>query len=260
MKHKAKMSIDYLAYQSKLNKYNAPFKIIIAVLTLMICVISKNPYTPLIVAVTMAAISIWGGVKPSEYLRLMFIPAGFIAAGTIALVIGISDMPTAHSIRLFSLYFYISHTGVNHALNAATRALGAVSALYMLTLSTPMGELVSALKKIHIPGIVISLMHMIYRFIFILADVCRSIKTAAESRLGYRNLKISCRSFALSAVSLLVISMKKADAYYNAMVSRGYDGELLFWAQDKPLKASHVIIGAVYIIGLIVVSIVLGSA
>ncbi len=258
MEHRKKRPIDYLAYQSKLNKYNAPFKIVIVVLTLILCVISANVYAPLITAVTMAAISIWGGVRPGEYLRLLLIPAGFIAAGTIALAIGISDAPTEHSIRLFSLYFYISHTGVSHALRAAWRALGAVSALYMLTLSTPMGELVASLKKIHIPGIVISLMYMIYRFIFILTDVCRGIKTAAESRLGYRDLKTSCRSFALSAASLLVISMKKADAYYDAMVSRGYDSQLLFWEEDKPLKASHAVIGAVYIVCLFVISVVIG--
>lgn len=258
MEHRKKRPIDYLAYHSKLNKYNASFKMVIAVLTLVICVVSADVYTPLIAAVTMAAISLWGGVGLREYLRLLLIPAGFIAAGTIAIAVGISDVPAAHSVRLFSLYFYISHTGVSHALRAATRALGAVSALYMLTLSTPMGELVSALKKIHIPGIVISLMYMIYRFIFILTDVCCGIKIAAESRLGYRDLKTSCRSFALSAASLLVISMKKADAYYDAMVSRGYDGELRFWEEDKPLKASHAVVGAVYIAFLFVISVVLG--
>ncbi len=256
MKHRKAHVIDYPAYRSKLYKYNAPFKIIIAVLTLILCVASDNIYAPLFVAVSMAALSVKGGVKPSEYLFLMLVPIGFIALGTAAIALGVSAEPAAHSVKIFRAYFYISATGLKSAALAAARAFGAVSALYTLALSTPVDEIVSAMKKIHMPNLIISLMYMIYRFIFILFDVYRKMKTAATSRLGYCGFRTSCRSFALSAASLLIISMKKANACYDAMASRGFDGEALFWEEDKPLKPSHLLAGAVYIACVAVILII----
>lgn len=251
MRNKNNRSIDCMAFQSRLGSCNASFKIIFSFLSLILCVLSRSPYVPLFNTLSMAAISIYGGVRPTEYLRLMLVPAWFIAAGTIAIAIGISSEPVSYSVRMFSVYLYVSEHGVKTALSAAARALGAVSSLYMLSLSTPLAEIAEAMRKIHIPHIIISLMYLIYRSVFILSDVCRSIKTSAVSRLGLRDFKTSCTSFASSAASLFVISMKKANSYYDAMVSRGYDGELLFSVEDKPMKKHHIIIGTAYIAAML---------
>ena len=43
-------------------------------------------------------------------------------------------------------------------LDIVLKAFGAVSAMYLVTLSTPAGEIVTAFKKLHFPGIFIELM------------------------------------------------------------------------------------------------------
>ena len=130
------------------------------------------------------------------------------------------------------------------------KAWGAVSAMYLMTLSTPASELISVLRKAHIPKVMVELMNMIYRFIFIMAEVQEKMKISAQSRLGYVDFKTSCKSFGNTASNLLVVSLKKANAYYDAMISRCYDGEFVFLEEEKPVTVKQTAGAAAYLLGL----------
>lgn len=250
MKHKEKnvYSIDTIAYNSKIKHWNSEFKIIFALLSLIACVASGNIFVSLFVIAAMAVISIGiGGVNCGRYLKLMTIPITFIILGTIAIAAGFAKEPIGqYNLNLKFFYIYTTNIGIFKAVKVALKALGAVSSLYMMTLSTPVNEIVSAMQKIHIPKLIVELMNMIYRFIFILTEVQHSIKTSAKSRLGYCDFRTSCYTFGASAASLLIISLKKANAYYDAMESRCYTGELLFLEEKKPVRKNQIIIGIIY--------------
>lgn len=70
-------------------------------------------------------------------------------------------------------------------------------------------------------------MYLIYRFIFVLSDTHSQMKQAAVSRLGTCDFRTSCRTFGSTAGNLLVASLKKADTYYDSLLSRCYDGDQL---------------------------------
>ena len=137
------------------------------------------------------------------------------------------------------------------------KAFGAISAMYMMILTTNSCEIISVFKKLHIPNIIIDLMNMIYRFIFILLDVHANMKNSAESRLGYVDFKTSCYSFGHTAGNLLIVSLKKANSYYNAMESRCYDGQMSFLEEDKKIENKQVIGMAIYILILILIAVFL---
>ena len=92
-------------------------------------------------------------------------------------------------------YIYCSKASLLKAGNLVFKALGAVSALYMMTLTTPLSEIIAVLRKAHVPKLIIELMNMIYRYIFIMIDTHSRMKNSAESRLGYCDFKTSCYSF-----------------------------------------------------------------
>ena len=94
---------------------------------------------------------------------------------------------------------------------------------------------------------------MIYRYIFIMLDTQRKMKNSAESRLGYCDFKTSCLSFGGIASNLFIVSLKKANAYYDAMESRCYDGDLLFLEEEKPLTQKQVLWALMYLAILIVI-------
>ena len=83
-----------------------------------------------------------GGVRLRDYLRLMMIPALFLALGTIAILIqfGSGSGETLARLRFFSGYLYITKAGLTQSLNLVCKAFGAFSALFLLTLSTPMAD------------------------------------------------------------------------------------------------------------------------
>ncbi|WP_321993746.1 cobalt ECF transporter T component CbiQ [Clostridium butyricum] len=240
--------IDSYAYKSKLRKINPEFKVIFAFLTLLICIIADNIYVSLAIIVSMGFITIFkGGIKFHEYMSLMSIPLVFMILGSIAIVFGVSMSPIGdYNLHLCGFYLYTSDENIMKIMEIVMKAFGAISAMYMMTLSTNTSEIISVLRKAHIPKIIIELMNMIYRFIFILIDVQCKMKNSAQSRLGYIDFKTSCYSFGSTASNLLIVSLKKANTYYNAMESRCYNGDMLFLEEEKKVKTIHVVLACIY--------------
>ncbi|MFR8332217.1 MAG: energy-coupling factor transporter transmembrane component T family protein [Oscillospiraceae bacterium] len=121
-----------------------------------------------------------------------------------------------------------------------TTALGAVSAMYLLALTTPIHEITSTLSRLHVPGILIELMYLIYRFIFLLSETAHQMHMAAQSRLGYWGWRQSMQTFGKSMANLLVTALRQAGNTYDAMVARCYDGRLAFWTEAKPVTPVQV--------------------
>ena len=117
----------------------------------------------------------------------------------------------------------------------------------MMTLTTPLTELVSVLRKAHMPKLIVELMNMIYRYIFIMLETYTRLRNSAESRLGYCDFKTSCYSFGQIASNLFVVTLKKGNAYYNALEARCYDGELNFLEDVKPVKSWQIVFGIAFI-------------
>lgn len=111
--------------------------------------------------------------------------------------------------------------------------------MYMMTLATPASEMIGVLKRIHVPKMIVELMYLIYRFIFVLSDTHSQMKQAAVSRLGTCDFRTSCRTFGSTAGNLLVASLKRADTYYDSLLSRCYDGDLCFLEEEKRIREAR---------------------
>lgn len=257
MKHKhiSIYSIDFYACSSKLNILNDTFKVVLAVIILLLCIILNDIYVSLFVILTMAIFTIYkGGISFFDYMWLFTIPLTFMILASLAIAIGISRNPLGeYNLNLHMFYLYSSNKNIFNAINIFLKAFGAVSSMYMMVLSTTASSIISVLRKLHIPAIIIELMDIIYRFIFILVDSNKSMKTAAESRLGYVDFKRACYSFGNTASNLLIVSLKKADNYYNAMESRCYEGEMCFLEEEKDIEIIQVIIAMLYVLSIIAI-------
>lgn len=248
-------TIDYYASVSGFKHLNAGIKTAFSFLVLVVCVSLNDVWVSVVVLITMGICNLFGnGVSICNYIRLLKIPITFLLLGSAAIALGISAEPTGeYEVSLHWFYLYLTREGMRQAAELFLKAMGAVSAMYFMVLSTPASEIVGVLSKAHIPKLVVELMHMIYRFIFVLTDMHGSMKTAAVSRLGYADFKTSCRSFGQIAGNLFILSLKKADAYYDAMISRGYSGELLFLEEEKKAKPVQMAGMAGYLILLLLV-------
>ena len=64
--------------------------------------------------------------------------------------------------------------------------------------------------------------------------------TAQESRLGNRNFRTRIRSFGGMGAALFVLALKRANALYDAMESRCYDGRIRVLSQERPPRKKEI--------------------
>lgn len=246
-------SIDFYAYASKIRKWNADFKVYLSVLTLILCIVLDNQYVSVAVIIAMAYLTVIKGEIPViEYLSILVIPITFILLSTFTIAIDFSKEPIGqYNLYLGFCYVFTSTVQLKKMTFLILKILAAISALQMMTLSTPTSEIIYVLRKAHVPKIVVELMSLIYRYIFILMDVSAEMKNSAKSRQGYCDFKTSCYTFGSIASNMLIISLNRANAYYDAMEARCYDGDLVFLEEDKKVDTMQIALAAVFIIFLI---------
>lgn len=253
-KHGEWISIDFYAYASNIRHWNAAFKVSFSVVTIILCILFNNPYVSTAVIIVMAYITVVkGGIPINEYLHILVIPIAFILISILTIVIDVSKQPMGqYNFHFMFFYLFTTQEMLKKGLFLILKIFGAISALQMMALSTPSSEIICVLRKVHVPRLIVELMSMIYRFIFILMDVCVKMNNAAQSRHGYCDIKTSWYTFGRIASNMLVISLKKANAYFDAMESRCYDGELIFLEENKRVKKELIFAAMLFIAFLVI--------
>ncbi len=257
-RHGGGIEIDVYAHQSQLRNINPTVKVAFSVIVLLLAIILDNPLVSLAILAAMAYLTmIKGGLSFHKYFRVLTIPIGFIILGTVTIGIEFSQTPLLdYSIPLGFFYINSSKAKIIEMFLMMVKVFAAVSALQMMTLTTPSAEIIGVMRKARMPKLIIELMNMIYRYIFILLEVYGKMKNSAESRLGYIDLKRAYFSFASIAANLLVVSMKKATAYYNAMEARCYDGDLVFLEDEKKIRPIDILGPGIFILAIIGIAII----
>ena len=240
--------IDKLSYQSKLRYVNASEKLVYALLTLVLCVLSRSVKVAVLVFAVNGVLTVGkGGIPFFRYIKLLMIPLAFLAAGTAAVMINVSRTPMdAFALPAGEWYITGSCEGIRRGLRLCVTALSAVSSLYFLSLNTVMTDILCACRKLHFPSLLTELMLLIYRFIFVLFETASSITVSQQSRLGNRSFKTRIRSFGKLGSSLFILALKRSGALYDAMESRCYDGSIRVLSREQPAKAGEIAVIALY--------------
>ncbi|SES77960.1 cobalt ECF transporter T component CbiQ [[Clostridium] polysaccharolyticum] len=266
MKNRHHHALDEYSYISGMRQWNGTLKAVFSIAALLAVICRNSLKVSLLTLLYMCVLSVLAGkVHFRDYIRLLFIPFVFIFISGLAIMIQIGKSSGDYfclfgsipiCISIFGTKFYITKESFWLAVNVGCKALGSISAMYMLTLSTPLAEILNIFRKMHVPDLIIELMHLIYRYIFILSDSNRLQRDAAVSRLGYRNYQTSIRSFSKGLANLLVISLKRAQSCYDAMEARGYDGTLRIMEEQHKITCKQVLWMAGYVLVIIISSFV----
>ena len=88
--------------------------------------------------------------------------------------------------------------------------------------TTPFTELLRVLRRIHTPSVLVTILSLLYRYIFVLIDEMEWMQRARLSRTFVRKRIHIWRSFTTILGHLFVRSSERAERIYNAMVSRGW--------------------------------------
>lgn len=214
-------SIDEIAYHNKLLSTDPQEKFFLAFITMVIGLLSEAIIVQAVILLIMGyLVVVQGGVGYKVYLKRMLLPVSFLLLGLLPIVFKIE----IKSLTQFTLG--LTDRGLESAVILTLRALGSVSCLYFLILTTPLHEIVYVLEKIRVPGLLREMMVLMYRFIFIFIATANQIYVAQKLRGGYNKLKSSFYSLAQLVILLLFKVNYRGQMTYLALMSRGYDGEL----------------------------------
>jgi cobalt/nickel transport system permease protein len=117
-----------------------------------------------------------------------------------------------------------------------------VQAAIILSTTTRFPDILYAMRFVHIPRLLVSVIGLMWRYLFVMADEtfrlirARQSRSAVSSNPAYRpggTLPWRARVTGGMAGSLFLRSLERSDRIYLAMVSRGYDGEIRTLPQPK---------------------------
>jgi cobalt/nickel transport system permease protein len=191
---------------------------------------SKNSISGIFLLLATGLIAIIvGGINLWQYVHILALPVSFLLIGGLALLFEVSPQPSGvFNFNVFGLWFCVSAEAQMRTALVVARAFGAVSCLCLLNVTTPMSDIIGILRRIRCPALIIDLMYLIYRYIFILLSLFHEMRTAAKSRLGFKNYRTSMRATVRIYASLLARSYQFAVKNFDAMESRCYDTGIVF--------------------------------
>lgn len=221
--------IDKLAYTSKLKNVNPMEKFIFAMVTIIMCIMLNKIEVSITILLLMAYITIFKGKLPiKDYIILMSLPLVFLMIGVITIAINVVSLSGGgiFSFKILGVTLGCTYDSILIAARLFFKSLASVSCLYFLTLTTPIFEVLSVLRRLKVPKLFVELMGLIYRFIFVLLDTVSMIYISQNSRLGYSTFRRGLNSLGKLVTSLFISSYKRSQDIYIAMESRCYDGEI----------------------------------
>ncbi len=101
------------------------------------------------------------------------------------------------------------------------------SAICLLTVilvsnTTPFSKILPVLKSVRVPGLLITTIALMHRYLFVLLDESERMRRARLSRTFTRNRKFQWRAMSTVVGQLFVRASERAERIYDAMCARGW--------------------------------------
>ena len=118
------------------------------------------------------------------------------------------------------------------------KGISSLMASFLLIATTSIDAICAALRKLHVPGILTTLLLLTYRYIGVMLEEVTVMTEAYSLRApGQKGIHISAWGSFLG--QLLLRSMDRAEELYNSMQLRGFRGEF-FYADVPPCRLSGI--------------------
>lgn len=115
--------------------------------------------------------------------------------------------------------------GVISMLTLVIKGILCLMASFLLIATTPIEEICGALRHLHIPTVIVSLILLTYRYVYVLLSEASILFTGYQLRApGQKGIHISAWGSFLG--QLLLRSVDRAENLYDSMLLRGYNGDI----------------------------------
>ncbi len=245
---------EQYAYRNRWRGVSADAKAAFATLAFVGAFVARPPFGQLALAAVLAALTVVGaGIPLRSYARVASAPWSFVLLSAVTLAVsvrlgGAGRLP-------FTLAIDPAQAAL--ALTVVGRSLAALSAMLFLALTTPMTDIISLLRRLHVSATLVEIMTISYRSLFVLSDVVHDMRRAQAARLGYSSFSNTLRSMGTAVALLAVETWRRSIVMYQASVARAGGGELRFLEPRRERVgrelALSVVLGALLVVAVALV-------
>jgi cobalt/nickel transport system permease protein len=168
-------------------------------------------------------------ISPALVIRRSFIAIPFALAAITLLI----TVPGKTLVTFPILGLDISVEGTVRFFSVVTKSWISVQAAILLVALTDFSDLIWGLQALRVPAILISIANFSYRYLEVLRGETARLRTAREARSAVQpggkpggGVLWRARVTGWMVGSLMIRSMERSERVYNAMLARGYSGEV----------------------------------
>jgi cobalt/nickel transport system permease protein len=132
------------------------------------------------------------------------------------------------SIASFNIWIWqvsATYHGLQVLVTILVKAWLSILSLILLTSTTKITDLLRGLEQLRLPRVMVMVLSFMYRYIFILVDEVMRMKQARDSRNFGGSRLWQMRTIGNMAGTLFIRSYERGERVYDAMLSRGFDGQ-----------------------------------
>lgn len=202
-------------------------KLAIALALILAAITSSRAFLPLGVAMGCLATMMALRVPLRLILLRLAAPLGVVCV-LVLLQAFLIDGTILFRLDLAGFFLTATQEGLLRGALLASRVLGAVSVVLLLSAVTPAYRLFHALRWFRVPQAWVELALLVYRYIFVLVEQAADVAAAQRVRLGYSSPSRSLGSMGVLAGTVMARSLDQALRTHEAMMLRGYHGQFPF--------------------------------
>jgi len=241
MNHTFHLFSDYFSRQdTRMRRLDVRIKMGIAAALFGVVLGSSQPYLPL---------TVWCGTGtglclvriPVRIVVARFSPPLLVALVLLVLQALMTGQTTCTTMTIASWSVVVKEEGLALGLLQASRIMGSVGVLLLLSSVTPAHELFLGLRWCRFPKVWVEIALMMYRYLFVCLEEASELLDAQRIRLGYGNSRTAVLSAGSLVGAVMMRSIEQSARTHDAMVARGYTGEYPF-GQLPAMKKSDLFV------------------
>jgi len=208
----------------------AEIKMVATFILIFLAVMSKQFIFPLSLLFLSIILAFTSRISPRAYLSRFYI----IPLFSLIIVLPLAFVNTDATIHGIS----ISRDGSIYVMLFTLRVMAAVACISLLLFTTRFSFILSALRRMRIPSTLISVMAIVYRYLFTFLTHLNDMLVGRRSRMveGRRSIK-GATQFAGNFMSRILF---KSDAVYMAMKARGFNGVIKTFSRKFEWNAASI--------------------
>ncbi len=219
---------DIVAHRDNtVQRVDARAKLAVALAAIVAVVSSSHPGMPTLVLACCLA----GLLGLRVPLRLVLLRLSLPLAIVLVLIFLKTFMTGTEALFSFELFGWTlsaTREGLTEGLLLGSRVLGAVSAVVLLSFTTPPHHLFGVLRWLKVSRDWVEVALLMYRYTFLLMNHADDIGAAQRMRLGYRGFRRSLESMGTLVGAVFIRSVDQGARTHEAMHVRGYTGYMPF--------------------------------